>query len=111
MDYVIHFEGEEILSYMKDIYLAIEECVNRGISKTGELPGSLHVKRKARSMYENMRKQRDGKSNIPMNVAISSFAVAEENASGGVVVIAPTCGSAGVIPGALTYLKRKNYMT
>ena len=109
IDYVIHFEGEEILSYMKDIYLAIEECVNRGISKTGELPGSLHVKRKARSMYENMRKHRDGKSNIPMNVAISSFAVAEENASGGVVVIAPTCGSAGVIPGAITYLKMKSY--
>ena len=109
VDYVLHFEKEDILSYMKEIYLTIEECENRGISKTGELPGSLHVKRKARSMYQNMRKQRNGKTNIPMNVAISAFAVAEENASGGVVVIAPTCGSAGVIPGAIKYLKMNSY--
>ena len=109
VDYVLRYEKEDILSYMKEVYLTIEECENKGISKTGELPGSLHVKRKARSMYQNMRKQRNGKTNIPMNVAISAFAVAEENASGGVVVIAPTCGSAGVIPGAIKYLKMNSY--
>lgn len=109
IEYVLRFEDKDILSYMKEVYLAIEECENRGISKTGELPGSLHVKRKAHSMYMNMRKQRNGKTNIPMNVAISAFAVAEENASGGVVVIAPTCGSAGVIPGAIKYLKMNSY--
>ena len=80
-----------------------------GISKTGELPGDLHVQRKARQMYLNMRASRDGKKNVLMNVAISSFAVAEENASGGIIVLAPTCGSAGVLPGAITYLKMQNY--
>lgn len=108
-DYVLRFEDKDILSYFNKIYLAIDEAKNRGISKTGELPGSLHVKRKAHSMYMNMRKQREGKTSIPMNVAIASFAVAEENAAGGLIVIAPTCGSAGVVPGAITYLKMHSY--
>ena len=108
-DYVLQYEGDDILDYLNKVYDTIEECKTRGLSKTGYLPGSLHVKRKARTMYQNMRKKKDGKSNIQMNVVISSFAVAEENASGGVVVIAPTCGSAGVIPGIITYLKMKSY--
>lgn len=108
-DYVLKFEDKDIIPYLEKVYDTIEECRQRGINKTGELPGSLHIKRKARTMYLNMRKSKDGKNNIPMNVAISSFAVAEENAAGGVVVIAPTCGSAGVIPGAITYLKMQSY--
>ncbi len=108
-EYVLKFEGQDILEYLRKIYETFEECRSRGISKTGELPGELHVKRKARTMYMAMRRAKDGKTNIHMNMAISSFAVAEENASGGIVVIAPTCGSAGVIPGCITYLKMKNY--
>ena len=108
-DYVLKYEGQEILEYLNKVYDAIEECRQRGINASGELPGSLHIKRKARTMYMNMRSDKNGKNNIPMNVSISSFAVAEENASGGVVVIAPTCGSAGVIPGAITYLKMQSY--
>ena len=109
IDYVKKFEGEDIISYLGNVYDKIEESRNNGIMNTGELPGNLHVQRKARKMYLNMRKTRGGKNNIYMNVAISSFAVAEENASGGIIVIAPTCGSAGVLPGAITYLKMQNY--
>ncbi len=109
VDYVLKFEDSDIIPYLEKVYDTMEECRQRGINKTGELPGSLHIKRKARTMYLNMRKSKDGKNNIPMSVAISSFAVAEENAAGGVVVIAPTCGSAGVVPGAITYLKMQSY--
>ena len=48
-----------------------------------------------------------GVNDVAMNVAIHSFAVAEENAAGGIVVTAPTCGSAGVIPGCIKYLRMK----
>lgn len=109
VEYVKKFEGEEIIQYLESVYDAIEASRANGISKTGELPGSLHVQRKARQMYLNMRDSRDGKKNVLMNVAISSFAVAEENASGGIIVLAPTCGSAGVLPGAITYLRMQNY--
>ena len=109
VDYVQKYEDKDILSYLGDVYDAIEASRTNGIKATGELPGTLHVQRKARQMYLNMRASRHGKNNILMNVAISSFAVAEENAAGGIIVIAPTCGSAGVLPGAITYLKMQNY--
>ena len=109
VDYVKQYEDKDIISYLGNIYDKIEESRNNGIQKTGELPGNLHVQRKARQMYLNMRKTRGGKNNIYMNVSVSSFAVAEENASGGIIVIAPTCGSAGVLPGAITFLKMQNY--
>ena len=106
-EYVERFEGPGIRDYIENVYKAIEECRQRGIEATGELPGSLHVKRKAHDMYLATLGIKDGQKNIHMNMAISSFAVAEENAAGGVVVIAPTCGSAGVIPGAITYCEMK----
>ena len=109
VDYVKKYEDKDILDYLSKVYDAMEESRSNGIMKTGKLPGPLGVERKARTMYLNMRKTRKGKSNVLMNVAISSFAVAEENASGGIIAIAPTCGSAGVLPGAITYLKLENY--
>lgn len=108
-DYVIKYEDNDILTYLAHVYDAMEASRSRGIEAKGELPGNLHVKRKAREMYLNMRNAKDGKTNIHMNMAISSFAVAEENAAGGIVCIAPTCGSAGVLPGVITYLKMKNF--
>lgn len=107
VDYVLRFEKDDIREYMEEIYKAMSESRDRGIEAEGELPGTLHVKRKAHDMYLAMKNIKDGNKNIHMNMAISSFAVAEENAAGGVVVIAPTCGSAGVIPGVITYCVMK----
>ncbi len=106
-DYVLRFEKPDIIEYMENVYKTMTECKERGIAATGELPGSLHVKRKAHEMYESAKKIKDGLKNIHMMMAVTSFAVAEENAAGGVVVIAPTCGSAGVIPGVITYCEMK----
>lgn len=105
-EYVLFHEGESILSYIDEIYSAIKESVQRGITAEGELPGELHVKRKAKVMYENMLKEHK-ENDIQTNVAIASFAASEENAAGGVIVVAPTCGSAGVIPGVVKYLEMK----
>ena len=57
-------------------------------------------------MYENMLNERK-ENDVQTNVAIASFAVSEENAAGGLIVVAPTCGSAGVIPGVYRYLELK----
>ncbi len=105
-EYVLFHEGESILSYIDEIYQAIKESIERGITAEGELPGELHVKRKAKAMYENMLKEHK-ENDIQTNVAIASFAASEENAAAGVIVVAPTCGSAGVIPGVVKYLEMK----
>ena len=107
VQYVEKFEGEGIREYIEKVYDAMQESIKRGIATEGELPGSLHVQRKAHTMYESAKNIKDGTKNIHMMMAVSSFAVAEENAAGGVVVIAPTCGSAGVIPGVITYCNMK----
>ena len=105
-EYVLYHEGEDVLNYIEQIINAIKDAINRGIKAEGDLPGELHVKRKAKYMYEKM--MRENKQNdIQTNVAIASFAASEENASGGLIVVAPTCGSAGVIPGVYKYLELK----
>lgn len=107
VDYVTRFEKKDIREYMESIYKAMHESKERGIAATGVLPGSLKVPRKAHEMYEAAKQIPSGLKNIHMMMAVTSFAVAEENAAGGVIVIAPTCGSAGVVPGTITYCEMK----
>ena len=106
-EYVLRFEKEDIKDYMEVVYKTMMEAKERGIQARGELPGELHVKRKAGEMYESAKNIKDGLKNIHMMMAVTSFAVAEENASGGIIAIAPTCGSAGVVPGVITYCEMK----
>ena len=105
-EYVLYHEGDEVLGYFDKIYQVMKDSISRGINAEGELPGELHVKRKAKAMYENMVNEHK-EDDVQTNVAIASFAASEENAAGGLIVVAPTCGSAGVIPGVLKYLEMK----
>ena len=107
-DYVVEHEGKGIFKYFKDVLHVMDEAYDRGLKAEGYLPGKLHVKRKAKAMYEAMENTTLGLNDVAMNVAIASFAVAEENASGGIIVTAPTCGSAGVLPGCIKYLRMKH---
>lgn len=106
-DYVVEHEGKGIYNYFKDVLKVMDEAYERGLKAEGYLPGKLRVKRKAKAMYEAMEDTTLGVNDVAMNVAIASFAVAEENASGGIIVTAPTCGSAGVLPGCIKYLRMK----
>ena len=106
--YVVDHEDKDIYSYFEQVLKVMDEAVERGLNATGYLPGKLKVRRKAKEMYESMEKSSLGVNDVAMNVAVHSFAVAEENASGGVIVTAPTCGSAGVIPGCIQYLRMKH---
>ena len=107
-DYVIMHEDKDIHEYFKNVLKTMDEAVERGIKAEGYLPGKLKVRRKAKSMFEAKSTISLGEKDVPMNVSINAFAVAEENAAGGVIVTAPTCGSAGVIPGCIRYLRMKN---
>lgn len=106
-EYVLYHEDLSILEYFDKIYSTMKESYERGIEAEGYLPGDLKVKRKAKEMYQNMFKEHKD-SDWQTNVPIASFAVSEENAAGGLIVVAPTCGSAGVIPGVVKYLEMIN---
>ena len=107
-EYVEMHEDKDTYDYFKRVLKVMDDAVNRGLNATGYLPGSLKVRRKAKEMYEAMEHTELGENDVAMNVATHSFAVAEENAAGGIIVTAPTCGSAGVIPGCIQYLRMKH---
>ncbi len=83
--------------------------MERGINKEGRLPGPLNLRRKAQTYYVKADGYRDNLKSRGLVFAYA-LAVSEENASGGVIVTAPTCGSSGVLPGVLYHLwKSRNF--
>jgi L-serine dehydratase len=107
-DYVIMVEGEQIIEFLENIWLTMTQAVEKGIHTRGILPGPLKMKRKAYDLYHNLRD--DEYPEITENRLVSSyaFAVSEENASGGIIVTAPTCGASGVLPAVLYYMHQKH---
>jgi L-serine dehydratase len=85
-----------------DIWSVMESCIARGLAAEGELPGGLHVRRRAAALYRRATSGngQDGYRELDI-VSAYAMAVNEENAAGGRVVTAPTNGSAGVIPAVL----------
>jgi len=82
-------------------------CIERGLAGEGELPGGLHVLRRAKGVADKLR-ARLGANEVPLHTAVDwlsayAMAVNEENAAGGQVVTAPTNGAAGVVPAVIRY--------
>lgn len=104
-EFVYKFDSNGIKDYLLKISKVMEQAIITGLNKTGELPGGLHVLRKAKQLFSS--KTGREKANIEEIRTVSSyaFAVSEENASGGLIVTAPTCGASGVLPAVLAYEK------
>ncbi|MBE6015236.1 MAG: serine dehydratase [Lachnospiraceae bacterium] len=105
LDFIYKTEGESIKIYLKKVWDVMQASVRRGLEANGVLPGGLNVVRKAKFLYE--KRCYNESSDVTMNriIAAYAYAVSEENASENVVVTAPTCGSAGVIPSILYYMQ------
>lgn len=104
-EYVRRKEGDEIFTYLAEIWDAMQQEILEGLSKTGVLQGGLKVERRAQQLY-NQRHMDESKSTYETRVVCSyAFAASEQNADGGKIVTAPTCGSCGVLPAVLKYFK------
>ena len=103
-------EAEETRQGLLSIWSAMEGCIERGCRTEGCLPGGLKVKRRAKSLYDELvRRPEDAlKDHLTILdwVNLYALAVNEENAAGGKVVTAPTNGAAGVIPAVIAYYMR-----
>ena len=97
--YVYKFD-EGIKDYLEKIYDAMLDAIRRGLESEGTLHGDLHVVRKAKSLYYSHKKENDELKRKRRIIAYA-YAVSEENASGGEIVTAPTCGASGIIPSCL----------
>jgi L-serine dehydratase len=101
--YVEEREGQVIWDYLGKVREAMFRAIERGLEAEGVLPGGLNLPRKARSFW---LKAKRAEAQVQRTGLVSAYAlaVAEENASGGEVVTAPSCGSAGVLPAVLRYI-------
>ena len=106
-DYVFECEGEELRPYLQEVWETMKAAVRRGITKSGTLPGGLEVERRAKVLYDGARQDEGAEFRENRLVCAYAFAVSEENASGGTIVTAPTCGACGVLPAVLTYAQEK----
>ena len=87
------------------VWKTMQKAIERGIDEEGALPGPLNIRRKAGSYYIKA----DGYGDVQRArglIFAYALAVSEENACGGKIVTAPTCGSCGVLPGVLYHLKK-----
>lgn len=108
-EYVEMREGPEIWDYLGRVWDVMTAAVERGIEAEGVLPGGLGVRRKAVSYYVRAAGYNSSLKSRGLVYAYA-LAVSEENASGGEIVTAPTCGSCGVLPAVLYHLQAsKNF--
>ncbi len=108
-EYVEECEGPEIWDYLREVWNTMKEAVQRGLEQEGVLPGPLALRRKAAVYYVRAEGYQQSMRTRGLLFAYA-LAVSEENAAGGKIVTAPTCGSCGVLPAVLYHLyKSRNF--
>ncbi|WP_276962000.1 L-serine ammonia-lyase [Bacteroides graminisolvens] len=104
-EYVKECEDEDIWDYLDVVWNTMKEAIRRGLEEEGVLPGPLNLRRKASTYYIKATGYKDSLRTRGLVFAYA-LAVSEENASGGKIVTAPTCGSCGVVPAVLYHLHK-----
>ena len=98
---------DNLKSGTRRLWQVMNDCIDRGLSTDGILPGGLKVKRRAKAIHEALLAERGMNLTAPHTIndwmSVYAMAVNEENAAGGQVVTAPTNGAAGVLPATLRY--------
>ena len=97
-EYVEMNEGPEIWDFLREVWKAMQQSITDGLSTTGILPGGLNVERKAKQLYENQLPTEVAQVLECRIICAYAYAVSEQNADNGIIVTAPTCGAAGVLP-------------
>jgi len=109
MEFSAHGHSRDaVLDHLRTVWRLMSNAMERGLSGEGCIPGSLGIERRAADMLRRFEQQHGTPGVISpesTRASIYAIAVAEENAAGGAVVTAPTCGSAGVLPACLRVMQ------
>ena len=106
-EYVELCEGPEIWDYLSKVWKTMRWSIADGLSASGELPGGLHLERKAKLLYEKAVPNEVPQVRECRIVCAYAYAVSEQNADNGTIVTAPTCGACGVVPAVLRYMQER----
>lgn len=104
-EFVKKRENDDFWDYLGEVWATMYRSIDNGLSTKGVLPGGLQLKRRAADIKrKSISLRRELKAQAQL--ASYAYAVAEENAGGGIIVAAPTCGSCGILPAVLRYFNR-----
>ena len=103
-EYVEKCEGKDIWDYLRGVWTVMCDTIENGLQNEGVLPGGLGVQRKSATYLVKAKGYTDAMRNRGLLFSYA-LATSEENAAGGAIVTAPTCGSSGVLPAVLYHLK------
>ena len=109
--YVEEVEEAKIWDYLDTVWKHMKAAIEEGLNSEGILPGGLNVQRKARYLHEMQHIDETSETRENRLVCSYAFAVSEQNAAGGTIVTAPTCGASGVLPAVLYYQQEKHRFT
>lgn len=110
-EYVEMNEGPEIWDFLREVWNAMKQSIEDGLSATGTLPGGLGVQRKAKLLYEQELSTEVPQVRECRVICAYAYAVSEQNADNGTIVTAPTCGACGVLPAVLRYIQETRHLT
>ena len=102
-EYIEQNEGRGVWDHLEKVWAQMKSTIETGLQKEGELPGGLHVMRRAKDLLNFGHRDRNLTKKEHYLICAYSYACCEENASGGMMVTAPTCGACGVLPAVLYY--------
>lgn len=106
-EYVQNHEPEDLWDHLATIWEQMQKSIEEGIDNDGVLPGQLKMRSKAKQYYQRAKSYKPSLQSRGLVIAYA-LATAEQNARGGKIVTAPTCGSAGVLPAVLYHLKKNH---
>ena len=106
-EYVQLCEDSSLWDYLEVVWIKMKEAVERGLKREGRLPGPLNLPRKAPTYYVKASGYKQSLQTRGLVYAYA-LAVSEENASGGTIVTAPTCGACGVLPAVLYHISKSH---
>ena len=109
-EYVQLCEDSSLWDDLEVVWIKMKEAVERGLKREGRLPGPLNLPRKAPTYYVKATGYKQSLQTRGLVYAYA-LAVSEENASGGTIVTAPTCGACGVLPAVLYHISKSHEFT
>ncbi len=110
-EYVRECEGDDIFNYLADVWEQMKRAIHEGLITSGVLPGSLGTQRRAQILHNQRHIDESVQTRENRLVCSYAFAVSEQNAAGGTIVTAPTCGASGVVPSVLRYMQETRGFT
>lgn len=105
--YVEQIEGKDIWEYLQTVWDTMVNSIKEGMETESILPGELKLKRKSH-LYNIKSNNYNGPNRYRTLLYSYALAVSEQNAGGGIIVTAPTCGACGTLP-AVLYQQKKFY--